>query len=370
MGRPRKYNINENYFKKWSPNMAYILGFWFSDGYIYKRKIAGMDTRYIFGISQCERYILEDILNEIGSDYPIHKENQNNRVTSYRFLIDSKEIVNNIIKLGGCYRKSLVCKFPYVPKKYLPDFIRGLWDGDGSVFWSRHLHGSKSIKSSYCSGSKKFVDKMLGVLRENIVGLKGNIYKHFSKKVYYITFDSNDTIRLKDFMYKNINKKLRLNRKYKLFSLCGNIIYSTHDRKFLDIDVAKKIIKKLNFKNVKEWQTYSRSGKMSSCIPKDPAKSYSGKGWVNFYDWIGKEKPVYLSFLKARCFMSERNRKLNLKTWDDWKKYSCSSSRPKNIPPAPNRKYKNKGWVSLADWLGKKPYDHVTRKNEIVLANN
>ena len=32
----RKYDINENYFKTWSNNMAYILGFIAADGVIQK----------------------------------------------------------------------------------------------------------------------------------------------------------------------------------------------------------------------------------------------------------------------------------------------------------------------------------------------
>ena len=32
----RKYHINQDYFKIWSRNMAYIFGFWCADGCIYK----------------------------------------------------------------------------------------------------------------------------------------------------------------------------------------------------------------------------------------------------------------------------------------------------------------------------------------------
>lgn len=33
----RKYHINEDYFKHWSPNMAYILGFFLADGTITEK---------------------------------------------------------------------------------------------------------------------------------------------------------------------------------------------------------------------------------------------------------------------------------------------------------------------------------------------
>ena len=30
----RKYKVDDNFFKTWSSDMAYILGFWFTDGWI------------------------------------------------------------------------------------------------------------------------------------------------------------------------------------------------------------------------------------------------------------------------------------------------------------------------------------------------
>ncbi|BCC70878.1 hypothetical protein BCJMU51_2568 [Bacillus cereus] len=50
----RKYDITENYFKMWSNNMAYILGFIAADGVIQKEN-------QCVSVSQKESYILEDI---------------------------------------------------------------------------------------------------------------------------------------------------------------------------------------------------------------------------------------------------------------------------------------------------------------------
>lgn len=54
----RKYNITEDYFKTWSNNMAYILGFIAADGVIPKEN-------QCVSISQKESYILEDIKKEL-----------------------------------------------------------------------------------------------------------------------------------------------------------------------------------------------------------------------------------------------------------------------------------------------------------------
>ena len=110
----RTHKVNDNFFKKWSHNMAYILGFWFADGHIMGKSI--------FSISQDtkDRYILEKISRIMRSNYPIY-DGINNYGSRYsKMSIRSEKIVKDIIKLGGKERKSLDVKFPKIPKKYLP----------------------------------------------------------------------------------------------------------------------------------------------------------------------------------------------------------------------------------------------------------
>lgn len=57
----RKYDITEDYFKTWSNNMAYILGFIAADGVIQKEN-------QCVSISQKESYILEDIKQELNTN--------------------------------------------------------------------------------------------------------------------------------------------------------------------------------------------------------------------------------------------------------------------------------------------------------------
>ena len=46
----RRYYVNDNYFKVFTPNMSYILGFWYTDGYMNKK-------HSIFSITQHELHI-------------------------------------------------------------------------------------------------------------------------------------------------------------------------------------------------------------------------------------------------------------------------------------------------------------------------
>lgn len=66
----RKYDITEDYFKVWSNNMAYILGFIAADGVIQKEN-------QCVSVSQKERYILEDIKKELKTNYNKHTKKSN-----------------------------------------------------------------------------------------------------------------------------------------------------------------------------------------------------------------------------------------------------------------------------------------------------
>ena len=80
---------------------------------------------------------------------------------------------------------------------------------------------------------------------------------------------------------------------------------------------------------------------------------YQNSGWTGFGEWLGTGKisnreREYRSFNKARDYV----RKLNLKSQADWREYCKSGKKPLDIPSSPNKIYKNKGWLSLPDWLG------------------
>ena len=278
----RKYKVNDNYFKKWSSNMAYILGFWFADGHIDSR-------RNIFVISQHKKRkcLLEKISRELDSSYPIHFASPSTNVL--RLSIRSKIIVDDIKKLGGKSNKSLDACFPKVPVKYLPDFIRGLWDGDGTIFYSKR---DQSYESHYCSASLKFINELYETLKRSIVLLSGRVKEKSNKKgVYYINFYKNDTVRLKRFIYSN-NSDLKVIAKYNKFLDAERLLINSV---FLPFGVARRRIKndilKFDITSKKEWEEYCRTNKKIPAVPHCPQKVYKNKGWIDWYDWLGKSRP-------------------------------------------------------------------------------
>lgn len=87
----RKYDITEDYFKTWSNNMAYILGFIAADGVIPKEN-------QCVSISQKESYILEDIKKELKTNQPLY---QKKKTGVYMLNINSKTIKDDLMNIHG-----------------------------------------------------------------------------------------------------------------------------------------------------------------------------------------------------------------------------------------------------------------------------
>lgn len=147
------WTIDRNFFKSWSPEMAYVLGFIYADGSLNE------ETKRC-DISQKLPEILEKIKALMGCDKRLYKIK--NWPNGYRYVleINDEEIYEDLLRLGLKPAKSLDIKFPEMPLDCVRHFIRGCWDGDGSVY-NEKKRGS--IHASYISGSLDFIK---GILNE------------------------------------------------------------------------------------------------------------------------------------------------------------------------------------------------------------
>lgn len=208
----KQYNrtsINHNYFKIWSKNMAYIFGLWCADG-----NIGTQSNGYQFSIKlhKNDRYLLQQILDEMQSEHIIYDKKDN----CCEIIIGSKTIYYDIISLGGKEQKSLDLKFPNVPKEFLFDFIRGYFDGDGSVI--------KTYRCAKFYGNYDFISYLKDILElYNIKSCKiYDVHKtkeQYKNKLFGIQIGEKQSFyNLYKLMYNDINNCLYLKRKYKIFS--------------------------------------------------------------------------------------------------------------------------------------------------------
>jgi superfamily II DNA or RNA helicase len=116
---------------------------------------------------------------------------------------------------------------------------------------------------------------------------------------------------------------------------------------------AREFTHQLFLESKEDWTKYKKSGKIPSDIPSNPNLTYKDDGWLSWEDWLGKRKGFdgeYMPFKEAIIFIHS----LNLKSQKDWKEYCKSDDFLYNMPKTPQKVYKNDGWLSWADWLGKR----------------
>jgi len=160
----RKYTINRRVFLNEDELSFYLLGAIMSDG-----NICDIKRSKAIGIGSKDLDWLTLIRNEISPNKPIYKKTE-----THHFLKISDIESHNWFKSWGCTpNKSLSLKMPEIPTKYLPDFIRGYFDGDGSISLSNYKKIKNGKTYNYpklgcyiCSGSEKFISKLNTILND------------------------------------------------------------------------------------------------------------------------------------------------------------------------------------------------------------
>ena len=110
--------------------MAYVLGFIYADGNLIHTKRG----TWFWSLQITDKDILEEIKKALDSSHIVSKKKKHeNQKQSYRFQVGSKNMCEDLIRLGLTERKSKTILLPTVPKKYFPDFLRGYFDGDGTA---------------------------------------------------------------------------------------------------------------------------------------------------------------------------------------------------------------------------------------------
>lgn len=187
--KPPIHDVNTDFFKRWSPEMAYVLGFVVTDGCVTGNQLS---------ISQKDRDILEKIAQAIGATSPVTaRKNNGGKTIIHALTISRQEIVQDLMRYGVTPRKSCTVQFPEVPKKYLPHFLRGVIDGDGWV----HERG---YRVSVVSASLSFAERLVAILFER--GFNARLMLDNSgKSTYYraVVSGKDDVCRLGEWLYRD-----------------------------------------------------------------------------------------------------------------------------------------------------------------------
>lgn len=214
----RKYTLDQEYFDYIdSEDKAYFLGLLYADGYNYEKR-----SEITLSLQERDSNILERFNVAVNSNRPIFllKSKKDQHQNKSILEINSKHMSTSLSNLGCVQKKSLILKFPtdsQVPNFLTRHFVRGYFDGDGSIMQSkiRDLYPTANLASSvfFCNHLKTVLDAM------NITSSIYDTKNEFTKILFFTNRRS--TLDFLNWIYKKSN--VYLERKYKKYiSVCNH----------------------------------------------------------------------------------------------------------------------------------------------------
>jgi len=192
-----KYTCQDDFFNVINTEKkAYWLGVLFADGNITKK--ASKSGQIIF--SSKDKEWVKLFLSDVGSNNSPNCEYQ--RVYKkyiWKAQITSAQMYNDLNNLGCTPTKTKTIRIPILEDELIHHFIRGYFDGDGTVGAYKNLKNNdwKILKSGFCSGSQEFIIDLLKILP-----VKNKTIKE-SNECYITQHSLHDTLNLFKYMYKD-----------------------------------------------------------------------------------------------------------------------------------------------------------------------
>jgi len=137
---------------------------------------------------------------------------------AYQFQVRNNTLCDDLAKLGILPRKTYNIGAISVPEKYFADFVRGFFDGDGTVYTYR-VNNTWQIKSGFVCVSLDFIADLNNRICEALKIPIKNIHQSQvggEMTKYSINFYINDTEKFQKFIYGN-NPSIYMSRKRAVF---------------------------------------------------------------------------------------------------------------------------------------------------------
>ena len=179
---------------EWSSNLAYIVGLISSDGCLSK------DGRHIDLTSKDEEQ-LTNFCEALGRNLPISTKPNGHGDTAYRVQFSDVALYDFLNSSGLTPHKSFTMPALKIPDRYFVDFLRGNFDGDGSVYGFVDTRWRSSFMYYVCfvSASRTFIE----YLEQKICSICGVGSKSINQagSIYKIAYAKKDAAILFQKMY-------------------------------------------------------------------------------------------------------------------------------------------------------------------------
>lgn len=191
MARPATLTLNEDYFNEIdSPNKAYILCFIYADGNINK-------TNLTITIAERDMEILNFIKKELefNGEIKVRKIKNNNYAS---LIISRKKLIDDLKKIGVVENKTYISKeLPIIPNIYIRDMIRGLFDGDGSIYSNTNIKNLEQFTCNF-SSNKFILIEISNILKQQGISTSKIRYRH--NNIYSGSLDIRGSNNIENFI--------------------------------------------------------------------------------------------------------------------------------------------------------------------------
>lgn len=203
----RRYKYSKTY--TWSRSLAYLTGVIAADGCLIN------NGRHL-NITSTDTQIIETAQNILGMNVKVGiKLNRWNK-TAYSLQFSNVALYDFLLHAGLTPAKSKTMRNLAIPENYYADFLRGYFDGDGTIhgYWDKRWKNSYMYYSSYASASYEFLKWLQTMNSLYALTSPGKIKP--GARVLNLTYAKKDSKKLFYFMYYNQNLPM-LSRKYEKF---------------------------------------------------------------------------------------------------------------------------------------------------------
>ena len=207
---------------KWSSNFAYAIGLIVTDGNLSRQghciSFVSKDLEQVSNFNKCLEINIKIGIHHSGSTTNKARRIQFKDVLFFIFL-------NSI---GIFPAKSKTIEGVKIPKKYFFDYLRGCFDGDGSIYsyWDKRWKSSFMFYLSFTSASKTHIDWLQNEIFK-FLKIKGHITKDGKGSVFQLKYAKADSLKIIKKMYKNKDviclgrKKLKIKN---ILAIVGELI--------------------------------------------------------------------------------------------------------------------------------------------------
>lgn len=217
--------INQDFFKVWTPEMAYVLGFVTADGALIRSGSKKYPkSSYYLRISSKDKQILDDIAHVMGWQGKISKGRTGKVIdgyiakTEYYLSIGSREIFGDLVSLRLTERKSFTITPPEnIPSDMLSHYCRGVIDGDGTIAPRKEKKKRLAYLTIRMYSPNKSFAEWFNISVAGAVGIPSNVVS-WNKTCWGIKYSAHTARLICDWLYSNSTIHLDRKRKFYLLS--------------------------------------------------------------------------------------------------------------------------------------------------------